>query len=148
MTHHLASVAMAGAQAVAFKSEDRMGNALYDMSWSAIQIPFLLLTNLVASKLFTPSVQEKEHPLGAKKISTYDDLGDVALKTTVAIAAFAPITLLAKYIAKTTGYENLKSVQQPLAHQMIGNAALSIVLAIGTHLLGCLFDAVEMTTHT
>ncbi|MGE0197932.1 MAG: hypothetical protein AB7N99_05125 [Simkaniaceae bacterium] len=143
MATHIADVAFAGARAVVFNSKDRAGNALYDMSWCALAIPFTLLTNYFAAKMFTPTKPEKEHPLGAKKISTLDDLGDVAFKTAVAAAAFAPITLLAKLVADQAGYGHLKSVQQPLMHQMAGNAILLIGVALGSHLLGCLFDSLD-----
>lgn len=146
MAQHLISIGLAGVQAFALSSQDRTGNALFSMSWVALTIPFTLIGTLAASKLFCPTEQTKNFPMGAKKLSTFDDFGDVGLRTAISIAALAPVILLSKAITSKAGYAHIKSIQQSTSSQVMGQGALILSGAIASHLLGCLFETIELTS--
>ena len=144
MVNHMANIALAGAQSFFIEhSNNRIGNVFYSMCWYTLSLPFTILTDFLALNMFTPTNQHQEYPMGAKKITSLDDLGDVTFKTAMNIAVFAPITWLSKSGATFLGFGDIKRVQEPFLNPFIENTMILILKAVGIHLLGCLFASME-----
>ena len=124
--------------------DESVGNALYDASYSILSIPFTLLINLIVLQIFEPSKTVKENALGLQKISTWNDLGNAALKTALTTASAAPLIFLSQHLTSQLGYSDLSRVKYSISNQLIERTAIMTAGVIASHLLSCVCEITDL----
>lgn len=131
-------------QTISSHLDESVGNALYDVSYSILSIPFTLLINLTILQIFQSSKTEKANILGLQKISTCNDLGNVALKTALSIASSIPLIFLSQRLTSQLGYSDLSRVKHSISNQLLKRTAILTAGVITSHLLSCACEVVNL----